>query len=183
MSSQCVNIGLSPVQRNGDGVKFLSQLKILTPSPHRIHAGYHHVSISSGMEPREAVDMLSKVSGVSSGDNKEQEVALKLEYQPLALAFAAVYVKHTAVSWEDYLVKLEEGKRKATEKPYEVTNLSYTTAMTTAIELAVQREIKNYAILHHAFKYLSLLAHEKIALTYVTKYVLKRLPEADEHVI
>ena len=162
------------------------QVLVTTQDSHSIpssHSRCHHVSISGGMEPREAVAMLSQISGVSSDNNKEQEVALKLEYQPLALACAAVYVKHTAVSWEDYLVKLEEGKRKATEKPYESTNLTYTTPMTTAIELAVQREIKNYAVLHHAFKYLSLLAHEKIALTYVTKYVLKRLPEAYEHVI
>ena len=162
------------------------QVLVTTQDSHSIpssHSRCHHVSFSGGMEPCEAVAMLSQISGVSSGDNREQEVALKLEYQPLALACAAVYVKHTAVSWEDYLVKLEEGKRKATEKLYESTNLAYTTAMTTAIELAVQREIQKYTILQHAFKYLSLLAHEKIPLKYVTKYVLKRLPEADEHVI
>ena len=162
------------------------QVLVTTQDSHSIpssHSQCHHISISGGMEPREAATMLSQISGVSNNDNKEQEVALKLEYQPLALACAAVYVKHTAVSWEDYLVKLEEGKRKATEKPYESTNLTYTTAMTTAIELAVQREIQKYTILYHAFKYLSLLAHEKIALKYVTKYVLMWLPDADEHLI
>ena len=162
------------------------QVLVTTQDTHSIpssHSRCYHVSISDGMEPREAVAMILQISGVSSDDNKEQEVALKLEYQPLALACAAVYVKQTAVSWEHYLAKLEEGKRKATEIPYETTNLTYTTPMTTAIELAVQRELQKYTILQHAFKYLSLLAHEKIPLKYVTKYVLKRLPEADEHVI
>ena len=122
---------------------------------------------------------MQQVTTVARCKNQQKE----LDYQPLALACAAVYVKETGVSWEQYLAKLVEGKRKATEEVYDSTSHTYRTTMTTAVLLAIQREVEKHDILKHALQYLSLLAPEKIALDYVTKYVLVRLPEADEHVI
>ena len=162
-------------------------LLVTTQDSHSVplnHSRSKHVSLSHGMKPDEAAALLSKIAIVPSDNcSKVEELAEKLDYQPLALACAAVYVKETGVSWEQYLMKLEEGKRKATEEVYESTSQTYPTTMTTAILLAIQREVEKHDILKHALQYISLLAPEKIALEYVTRYVLIRLPDADGDVV
>ena len=57
----------------------------------------YHESLSKGMHPDDAVDLLREVSQISNQQPAEQ-VAEVLEYQPLALAAAAVYVQ-TIVSY------------------------------------------------------------------------------------
>ena len=144
----------------------------------------HHISLSHGVKLNEAAALLLKISNVQSDNSsKVEEVAAKLDCQPLALACAAVYVRYTGVSWEQYLAKLEQGKREETEEVYESMDLTYRRTMTTAVSLAVQREVKNHEVLMHAFQYLSLLAPEKIPLEYVARYVLIRLPKADADVV
>ena len=162
-------------------------LLVTTQVSHSVPLNYSrskHVFLSHGMKPDEAASLLSKIANVPSDNcSKAEELAEKLDYQPLALACAAVYVKETGVSWEQYLMKLEEGKRKATEEVYESTSQTYRTTMTTAVLLAIQREVEKHDILKHALQFISFLAPEKIALDYVTKYLLVRLPDADEEAV
>ena len=74
----------------------------------------YHESLSKGMHPDDAVDLLRHVSKIPYQEEAEK-VAEVLEYQPLALAAAAHYV-HTVVvndspnySWANYLKKLRRG--------------------------------------------------------------------------
>ena len=133
-------------------------LLITTQDSHSVpltHPRSHHASLSRGIIPDEAAALLSKIVNTPSDDcSKVQEPAERLDYQPLALACAAVYVKETGVSWEQYLAKLVEGKRKATEEVYESTSHTYRTTMTTAVLLAIQREVEKHDILKHALQYL-----------------------------
>ncbi|XP_031563170.1 uncharacterized protein LOC116298765 [Actinia tenebrosa] len=52
-----------------------------------------HVTISRGMQPSEAIELLCGVSGITNKDDA-LEVAEMLEFQPLALSCAATFVKN-----------------------------------------------------------------------------------------
>ena len=67
----------------------------------------NHISASKGMEPNDACSLLSTVSGIPDSE-LVGTVAQRLDYQPLALAGAAVFVKEirqdkvsTHFGWED----------------------------------------------------------------------------------
>ena len=163
-------------------------LLVTTQDSHSVPLAYsrcHHMSLSRGMKSNEAAALLSKIANnVPSEDcRKMQELAHKLDYQPLAIACAALYVKDTGISWEKYVSKLDQGKREATEEVYESTSHTYRSPMTTAVLLAMQREVQKHDILKHAFQYIALLAPEKVALEYIARYVLVRLPKADEDIV
>ncbi|KAJ7383720.1 hypothetical protein OS493_026250 [Desmophyllum pertusum] len=53
---------------------------------------HQHTSLSKGMEPRDAGSLLAMLSGIADSE-MDQEVAQALDYQPLALASAATYVR------------------------------------------------------------------------------------------
>ena len=81
----------------------------------------NHISVSKGMEPDDASCLLAKLSGIADGE-LGLEVARKLDYQPLALVGAAVFVKSIRedkikrrFGWDEYLKLLEKGKREITE--------------------------------------------------------------------
>ena len=75
--------------------------------PLNSHYTYHE-SLSKGMHPDDAVELLREVSQISNQQQAE-EVAEVLKYQPLALAAAAVYVQNIVrsstpnYSWTKYL--------------------------------------------------------------------------------
>ena len=101
-----------------------------------------HVSVSEGMRPDDARSLLTLLSGVNDGE-MEDEIAQALDYQPLALASASIYVREVRQSklsmnfgWSDYLKKLVDGQRGTTEAILTETNPSYQKSMTTAITLA-----------------------------------------------
>ena len=90
----------------------------------------YHESLSKGMHPDDAVDLLREVSQISNQQQAE-EVAKVLEYQPLALAAAAVYVQ-TIVShgtpnygWKNYLETFNSDEREAREEPFAKQNIAY----------------------------------------------------------
>ena len=137
-----------------------------------------HISVSSGMGPTDSCDLLANVSG--TGDHpKLGDVAQQLDYQPLALAAAAVYVKQVRqtkvspdFSWNDYLQKLEEGKRQLTEEELRDINPTDSLTMTTAVLLAVQKAAEADVVLSRAFRLLSLVSHESLPLEVAINYVL-----------
>jgi hypothetical protein len=81
--------------------------------------------------------------------------------------------KESKTNWEKYLLKLQEGKREATETTYKKTSLTYPTTMTAAVRLALEREVSEDKIMTHAFQFLSIIANEPIPLEYVVQYVMK----------
>ncbi|KAJ7383721.1 hypothetical protein OS493_026251 [Desmophyllum pertusum] len=124
-------------------------------------------------------ELATMLSGVADSE-MEQEVAQALDYQPLALASAATYirqVRHNKVSsnfgWNDYLKKLEKGQRGYTETILAETNPSYPKSMTAAITLAVENSMSSDEVINHTFSFISVCAPQQpLRLDIVTDYIL-----------
>ena len=152
----------------------------------------NHISASKGMEPDDACSLLAKLSGIN--DNElVRKVAQKLDYQPLALAGAAVFVKKIRqdkaskhFGWNEYLKMLEKGKRETTEDTLAYTNPIYPKSMTQAIKLAVETLMSSDEIVKHLFTLLSLCAPQQlnvdVAINYIIN-VLKHFHEEDKELI
>ncbi|CAB4020221.1 Hypothetical predicted protein [Paramuricea clavata] len=128
-----------------------------------------HISVSQGMNPAESREFLTDLSGLVEDQHLLTKVAKELDYQPLALASAAFYVKRlrgTKASsqffWKDYLKKLHEGRRNLTE----------------------MKLTKNFAesdlVLKHAFTFLSYVSHEPLSLDIIVSYIVRVEKNSDE---
>ena len=138
------------------------------------------MSVSKGMAPSEAISLLATISGIADDETTAEEVANALDYQPLALASAATFVKllcdskpSSKLGWRDFLEKLDEGQLKNTETLLSDLNGSYPYSMTTAIALAVEKSMSCDRVLKHAFNIISLCAPQPLNLDIVTNYVQK----------
>ncbi|XP_020623062.1 uncharacterized protein LOC110060621 [Orbicella faveolata] len=137
-----------------------------------------HISVSKGMKPRDASRLLAKLSGIDDSE-KGNEVAQVLDYQPLALASAATYVRQVRQNkatsyfgWNDYLEKLNKGHRGTTETILATTNPSYTNTMSKATRLAVEKAMTSDKVIHHTFSLLSVCATTPLSLDIVIRYIL-----------
>ena len=145
-----------------------------------------HISISEGMDPHDAISLLTMLSGVADSE-MEKEVAQALDFQPLALASAATYVRQVRQNkvtsnfgWKDYLEKLNRGQRGITETILAETNPSYQKSMTTATTLAVEKAMTSDKVIHHTFNFLSLSAPKPLSLDIVINYILNVDEEIDD---
>ena len=146
-----------------------------------------HLSISKGMNDIDAVNLLFELTGITD-DDMGQKVAQALDFQPLALASAGVYVRKVRntnpdFGWEEYLQKLEKGKRERTEEELTKVNNIYPDSMTEATRIAVKAEIDSNGIMKHAFTFLALCAPEPVRLHLLTTYVVNADGELDEEEI
>ena len=137
------------------------------------------MSVSKGMAPSDATSLLATISGITD-DETAKKVAHALDYQPLALASAATFVKLLCDSksswnlgWRDFLEKLVKGQLKNTETFLSNTNASYPYSMTTAIALAVEKSMSPDSVLKHAFNVISLCAPQPLNLDIITNYIQK----------
>ncbi|XP_015763055.1 PREDICTED: uncharacterized protein LOC107342116 [Acropora digitifera] len=135
------------------------------------------MSVSKGMAPSDATSLLATISSIAD-DETAKKVAHALDYQPLALASAATFVKQLCDSksssnlgWRDFLHKLDEGRLKSTETFLSNTNASYPYSMTTAIALAVEKSMSSDRVLKHAFNVISLCAPQPLNVDIVTNYI------------
>ena len=138
-----------------------------------------HISVSKGMEPKDAIFLLSKLSGIAYSE-LEENVAEKLDYQPLALASAAIFVKEIRQAkflknfgWSEFLKKLDEGKRSTTEDNLANTNPIYPSTMTKAITLAVESQIMSDRVVKQLFNFLCLCAPQPLNLSLAINYIRK----------
>ena len=143
-----------------------------------------HISVSRGMEPADAICLLTELSGITDNDMGEN-VAHALDYQPLALASAGVYVRKVRntnpdFGWKGYLEKLEKGKRELTEKELVNVNLIYPNSMTIATRVAVEAVMDSDKIMKHAFTFFAFCATEPLRLDVLTTYVVSADEELDE---
>ena len=133
-----------------------------------------HISLSGGMNKRECRQLLSSLSGTVADDLLLDEVADKLDHQPLAMAAAAIYIqrlKQKEFSWRDYLEKLEKGKRRVTEEQLQKTSSAYSFTMSTAVHLAVQKAAENDFVLYETFKLFALISFEPLPIDIIVKYI------------
>ena len=111
----------------------------------------YHESLSKGMHPDEAVNLLRHVSEIQNQEEAEK-VAKVLEYQPLALVAAAFYVQTVVVNgspnycWANYL-RMETPRRLG---------------FPCHISLAVEELIRTDRLFKHLFTLLSLHAPEPL---------------------
>ena len=146
------------------------QLLIVTRDLESVHlnsSDIEHISVSKGMEPKDACSLLAQLSGITADSELEEKVAKKLDYQPLALASAAVYLRDLRENdwrwgWNEFLKILEEGKRKWTESTLLDINPAYPHVMTSVISLAVEKLIRSDKCFEHLFNLLSLCAPEPL---------------------
>ncbi|KAM7442562.1 hypothetical protein ABFA07_008500 [Porites harrisoni] len=146
-----------------------------------------HLSISKGMIYTDVANLLFELTGITD-DGMGKKVAHALDYQPLALASAGVYVRKVRntnpdFGWEEYLQKLEKGKRERTEEELTKVNNIYPNSMTEATRMAVKEEIDSNEIMKHAFTFLALSAPEPVRLHLLTTYVVNADGELDEEEI
>ena len=141
-----------------------------------------HISLSLGMNDQECRHLLSKLSRPDGNDVNDpllDEVAKKLDRQPLAMAAAALYLREVIeskyppdFSWRDYLGKLEKGERKLTAKRLrEINSAAYSSTMSTAVLLAVEKCAESNTILKNTFHLFSLISFEPLPLDLVVKYI------------
>ena len=146
----------------------------------------NHISASKGMEPDDACSLLAKLSGIKDSELLKI-VAQKLDYQPLALAGAAVFVKGMRqdkaskhFGWNKYLQMLERGKRETTEDTLAYTNPIYPKSMTQAIKLAVETLMSSDEIVKHLFTLLSLCAPQQLNVDVAINYIIHVLQDYHE---
>ncbi|CAH3153272.1 unnamed protein product, partial [Pocillopora meandrina] len=166
----------------GDEEWVRGQLLITTQDAFSIpltNSEIQHVSVSEGMHPDDARSLLTILSGVNDGE-MEDEVAQALDYQPLALASASIYVREVRQSkvsvnfgWGDYLEKLVGGQRNTTETILTETNPSYKKSMTTAITLAVEKVMTTERVINHLFTFLALCSPHPIPHDVAVNYIME----------
>ena len=148
----------------------------------------YHDSLSAGMQPEDAVNLLKRVAQISN-DEQVQNVAEILEYQPLALAAAAYYAQTVAshgspnYSWTNYTETLASGKHEATEECLAEENPAYSKTMTEAIEMAVNSASDSDEVLCQIFLFLSLCDSESIPIEAAVNFVKARTPGQTEELI
>ncbi|XP_068737766.1 uncharacterized protein [Montipora capricornis] len=135
------------------------------------------ISVSEGMMLSDALTLLAFISGIAD-DDTAKEVAEALDYQPLALASAATFVrlarekKASSFGWKEYLQKLSEGQRAITESFLADRNPSYPHTMTKVILLTVDMVMSTDKVLNHAFNLISLCAQKPLNLDLLINYVM-----------
>ena len=153
---------------------------ILTNAPHT-----YHESLSAGMQPGDAVELLEQVSQIFD-DDEVQKVVEVLEYQPLALASAATYVlfmSHgsTTYGWSNFLESLAEGDREVTEEPLANRNTAYSKTMTAVSKLALESILENNDILRQTFLFFSLCDSEPLPIQAAVNFVnIRTAGQTDE---
>ncbi|XP_068705665.1 uncharacterized protein [Montipora foliosa] len=144
----------------------------------------NHISVSKGMMLSDALTLLASLSGIAD-DDTAKEVAEALDYQPLALASAATFVrfvrdkKASSFGWKEYLKKLSEGQRAVTESFLADRNPSYPHTMTKVILLTVDMVMSTDKVLNHTFNFISLCAQQPLNLELLIKYVMNMEKEKD----
>ena len=152
-------------------------------SPHT-----YHESLSEGMRPDEALELLKQVSQILN-QKQAEKVAEVLEYQPLALAAAAFYVQTVVTcvspnySWTNYLETFGRGERDATEEPLAKQNSAYSKTMTSAIKMPVERAAEGDEVIRVAFYLFSLCASEPLPIKAALYFVKSRTKVKTEELI
>ena len=149
----------------------------------------YHESLSKGMRLDEAVELLENVSQISDPEQAEN-VAKLLDFQPLALAAAAFYVKTVISSgssnyeWKAYLCDISTYvQRHEIETVLANENLAYAKTTMAAVEMAIERAVDTDKVLRHTFSFLSLCAHYDLPLEAVSKFVKAQTKEQPEGLI
>ena len=152
----------------------------------RSHAHAKVLGLDGGMEEKDAMDLLSTISGIDT-DEVAKKVAKLLGFYPLSLACAAVYVRQmqedrpfSKFSWNNYLSNLQEDFTYLDHSYYTHHNPCYSKSMLPAAEFAARRMAENNEVLRAAFVFLSYCALQPVPLDTVAEYVLRETGASDD---
>ena len=155
-------------------VLITTQDKELAPS--NAHAYSKTLSLASGMEKRDALQLLELVSQLES-DKITEQVAEKLNFYPLSLACAAVYVREMRedrpaanFTWKKYLNSLEQYFEHVDYSAFTENNPCYPQSMLPAAVLSAKRMAQNSDVIRSAFEFLSYCALAPVPLDTVAEY-------------
>ena len=183
LSSVCRYLPQTASEEWGHGQVLITTQDTSAIPTHAPHT--YHESLSAGMQPKDAVELLELVSQISN-DEQVQKVAEVLEYQPLALAAAAFYVQFVrhgspTYSWTNYLGRLTGGGREITEQPLADRNPAYSKTMTRAIKMALESNLESDDVLRQTFLLFSLCDSEPLPVQIVVNFVnVRTLGQTDE---
>ena len=141
---------------------------IPTSAPHT-----YHESLSVGMQPEDAVELLKQVSQISNHKQVEQ-VAEVLGFQPLALAAAALYMRMAVssgspdYSWLEYVKTTVTGKLELTE------------AMASSVKVAINKAMETDEVLRQTFALFLLCTSESLPTQLAVNFVANRTIQAEE---
>ena len=154
---------------------------IPTNAPHT-----YHESLSEGMQPKDAVELLKQVSEMSNNE-EAQKVAEVLDYQPLSLAAAASYVQFVSRSstydWSNFLTTLADVEREVTEEHLTQVNHAYRKKMTEVTQLAIDTALKIDEVLRQTFFFFSLCDSEPVPIQAAVSFVKNRILGQTEEMI
>ena len=149
----------------------------------------YHESLSKGMMRDEAVELLETVSQISDRELAEN-VAERLDCQPLALAAAAYYMKTVVNSgslhynWKAYLDDISTyHQRNEIETVLATESSAYAKTTTTAVEMAIQRAVNVDEVLRETFSFLSLCANDDLPLEAVLQFVKVQVKDQPEELL
>ena len=137
----------------------------------------YHESLSKGMQPEDAMELLAKVSQICDPEQTMENVVKGLDHQPLALAAAAYYVQTVVnnaspnYSWTNYLEGLTHSQREATENVLAKESSAYSKTTMEAVKMALKRAIETDDVLCLAFSFFALCACEILLLDAVVEFV------------
>lgn len=149
-----------------------------------------YISLSRGMQVDDALTLLRDICQFSCDDKElEHSIIEALDFQPLAIACAAIYAHHVHATkrghgssiWTAYLTKLNTGKRHQMEQIYERTSTGYPLSMISAITIAVRKLVQN-DLFRHVVEFLGLAAPAPIDLRTIVSFVTKMVPDLDEDI-
>ena len=146
----------------------------------------YHESLSEGMHPKDAVELLKQVSEVSN-NGEAQTVAEVLDYQPLSLAAAASYVqfvsRFSTYDWSNFLTTLADVEREVTEERLTLVNPAYPKKMTEVLQLAIDTTLKSDEVLRQTFLFFSLCDSELVPIQAAVSFVKNRTSRQTEEMI
>ena len=149
----------------------------------------YHESLSKGMMRDEAVELLETVSQISDREQAEH-VAERLDFQPLALAAAAYYLKTVVNSgssnydWKAYLHDISTyDLRNEIETVLATESSAYAKTTMAAVEMAIQRAVVTDDVLRETFSFLSLCANDDLPLEAVLQFVKDQVKDQPEELL
>ena len=134
------------------------------------------MSLTKGMTPNDSIRLLTNLSGIGDRDGA-LDVAKRLEFLPLPLSSAGVYVRVTnemdagnAFTWSNYVDELDAGLRDLCDDTSVEHNRTYPRTMRVAVTMAANRMAMSKAILRSAFIFFGSCANQALPLDSIIKY-------------
>ncbi|XP_031567891.1 uncharacterized protein LOC116302684 [Actinia tenebrosa] len=149
------------------------------------HEQTNTLSLSQGMDKEDAISFLCLISELDR-DKFTSEVADMLNYYPLSLACAAVFVRDMRkerpaanFSWDNCLSNLKKYHDRLEYSEFTEHNICYPRSMLTAAFCSASRMAESSSVLKSAFEFLSLCTLQPVPLDLLKEAILSSKQQQD----